>query len=91
MIVTTLVVAATASAISDKFDSFSRIGGVIGISVSAAFLIILGLANVYILCKLIEQMKRLLNATAEEEQQFKIQGAGCIFHLLQKMFKLIDR
>jgi len=84
-------VAATASAISSKFGSFSRIGGIIGTSVSAGFLIILGILNAYILYKLIQQMKKLVDSSPEEDHAFRIEGAGCLFHLFKKMFKLIDR
>ena len=91
MIVTCLVVAATASAISDKFDSFSRVGGIIGTSVSASFLIILGILNLYILFKLVRQIRQLIGTTPGEEQKFEIQGAGCLFNLFKRTFKLIDR
>ncbi|MCJ1383027.1 hypothetical protein MMC17_006140 [Xylographa soralifera] len=91
VVITSIVVAATASAISSKFGAFSTIGGIIGSSVSAAFLIILGLMNVYIMYKLIQQMKILIDSSLEEEQAFKIKGAGCLFWLFKKMFKIIDR
>lgn len=91
MIVTSIVVAATASAISSRFGAFSRIGGIIGTSVSAGFLIILGIMNMYILHKLVQQMKRLIALAPGEEQTFKIQGAGCLFYLFRKMFKIIDK
>lgn len=92
VILTSLVVAGTAAAVSDKFDSFSRIGGIIGTSVSAAFLLLLGLMNIYILYKLLRQMRRLLSTEpGNEESEFRIQGAGCLFGILQRTFKLIDR
>ena len=91
VIITSIVVAATASAISSKFGAFSRVGGIIGTSISAGFLIILGVMNLYVLYKLIQQMKVLIASTTEEEQEFKLKGAGCLFFLLKKMFKLIDR
>ena len=91
VIVTSIVVAATASAISSKFGSFSRIGGIIGTSVSAGFLILLGLMNVYILYKLIQQMRKLIDTAPGEEDKFEIKGAGCLFYLFKKLFKIIDR
>lgn len=91
VIVTTLVVASTASAISKKFDSFSKVGGIIGTSVSAAFLILLGVLNMYILFKLVKQMRKLIRTLPGEEQKFEVHGAGCLFNLFKKMFKLIDR
>ena len=83
--------AATASAISSKFGAFSKIGGIIGTSVSASFLILLGLMNMYILYKLVQQMRLLLASSVQGDQDFKIEGAGCLFYLFKKMFKLIDR
>ncbi|KAF2248369.1 NicO-domain-containing protein [Trematosphaeria pertusa] len=92
VIVTSLVVAGTAAAVSSKFDNFSRIGGIIGTSVSAAFLLLLGVMNLYILYKLVVQMKKMIaSEPGSEHEQFKIQGGGCLFPILQRLFKLIDR
>lgn len=92
VIITSLVVAGTAAAVSSKFDNFSRVGGIIGTSVSATFLLLLGIMNVYILYKLIVQMKKLIAAEpGTEHREFKIQGGGCLFPILQRLFKLIDR
>ncbi|OAL48228.1 NicO-domain-containing protein [Pyrenochaeta sp. DS3sAY3a] len=92
VIVTSLVVAGTAAAVSDKFDNFERVGGIIGTSVSAAFLLLLGIMNMYILYKLVVQMKKLIaSEPGTEHLEFKIQGGGCLFPILQKLFKLIDR
>ncbi|KAH0538131.1 hypothetical protein FGG08_005239 [Glutinoglossum americanum] len=89
--ITSIVVAATAAAVTDKFDHYSRVGGIIGTSVSAAFLIILGIMNMYILYKLVQQMRRLIGARVREEEGFKIQGAGCLFQVFKRLFKLVDR
>ena len=67
VIVTSLVVAGTAAAVSNKFDAFSRVGGIIGSSVSAAFLIILGIMNIYILHKLIRQLQRAIASDDKED------------------------
>ncbi|KAF2875297.1 high-affinity nickel transport protein-like protein [Massariosphaeria phaeospora] len=92
VVITSLVVAGTAAAVSSKFDNFSRVGGIIGTSVSAAFLLLLGIMNIYILVKLIAQMRRLVRcAPGTESREFKIQGGGCLFPILQRLFKLIDR
>jgi high-affinity nickel-transport protein len=92
VIVTSLVVAGTAAAVSSKFDSFARVGGIIGTSVSATFLLLLGIMNIYILYKLIVQMKKMIaSEPGSENDEFKIQGGGCLFPILQKLFKLIDR
>ncbi|PGH08971.1 high-affinity nickel-transporter [Blastomyces parvus] len=92
VIITSIVVAATAAAVSSKFDRYSRIGGIIGSSVSSAFLILLGIMNAYILYKLVQQMKKVLHLReGEEDQVWKVEGGGVLFKVLKKMFKLIDR
>ncbi|KAJ5542206.1 hypothetical protein N7535_004629 [Penicillium sp. DV-2018c] len=92
VIITSIVVAATAAAVSSRFDSFSTVGGIIGTSVSAAFLILLGLMNAYILYKLIKQMQKVFSLPEHRaDEAWKIEGGGVLFAILKKMFKLIDR
>jgi high-affinity nickel-transport protein len=91
VIITSITVAATASAVSHRFDSFSRVGGIIGSAVSATFLLVLAALNCYILYKLVVQLRKVIARAPGTEESFKIQGGGCLFHLLKKMFKLIDR
>ncbi|KAI9038015.1 HoxN/HupN/NixA family nickel/cobalt transporter [Aspergillus affinis] len=92
VIITSIVVAATAAAVSSRFDSFSTVGGIIGTSVSAAFLILLGLMNGYILYKLYMQMQKVLDLPeGQEDEAWKIEGGGVLFSVLKRMFKLIDR
>ncbi|KAK5936459.1 hypothetical protein PMZ80_011303 [Knufia obscura] len=93
VILTSIVVAATAAGVSSRFDSFSNVGGIIGTSVSAAFLIALGLMNGYILHKLIVRLRKVVRLQPEEEatEAWKIEGGGVLFRMLKKMFTLIDR
>ena len=93
VVLTSIVVAATAAGVSSRFDNFSNVGGIIGTSVSAAFLIALGLMNGYILYKLIIQLQKVIRMQAEQEanEAWKIEGGGVLFRILKKMFKLIDR
>ena len=92
VIITSLVVAGTAAAVSTKFDAFSRVGGIIGSSVSAAFLIVLGIMNIYILYKLVRQLQRAI--ASDEEQDvglLEFYGGGCLFSLFKGLFRMIDR
>ena len=94
MIITSIVVAATAAGISKHFGSFGLVGGIVGTSVSAAFLILLGAMNAYILYKLIVQMNRLFALPVGAESSpaaLKFEGGGPLFRVLKRMFKLIDR
>ncbi|KAI0429937.1 high-affinity nickel-transport protein-domain-containing protein [Xylaria sp. FL1042] len=60
VIVTCIVVAATAGALRERFSSFQYIGGIIGTSVSAAVLILLCLGNGWVLYRLIIQLRKEL-------------------------------
>ncbi|EED21924.1 nickel transport protein, putative [Talaromyces stipitatus ATCC 10500] len=107
VIITSIVVAATAAAVSNRFGKFSTVGGIIGTSVSAAFLILLGIMNAYILYKLVQQMRKVLrfyrrrrqlrenmddSEIGEDEMDiWKIEGGGFLFSVLKRMFVLIDR
>ncbi|KAG5922972.1 hypothetical protein E4U61_004555 [Claviceps capensis] len=57
VIVTCVVVAATSGALRERFDGFTRVGNIIGTSISAAVLLILCLANTYILVSLIKNLR----------------------------------
>ncbi|KAF3031269.1 hypothetical protein E8E12_001484 [Didymella heteroderae] len=92
VVITSLVVAGTAAAVSSKFDNFARVGGIVGTSVSAAFLLLLGVMNTYILYRLVVQMKILIeHESAAEHEDSTMQGGGCLLPVLQKLFYLIDR
>jgi high-affinity nickel permease len=53
---------------------------------------VLGIMNVFILYKLIKQLQKTINTPANSpEPEFQIEGGGCLFNILKRMFKLIDR
>ena len=58
---------------------------------SATFLILLGLMNLYILYKLVQQLKIVISQTTDEEDRPKVYGGGLLFRLSKKTFKVIDR
>ncbi|KAG4421904.1 hypothetical protein IFR04_005016 [Cadophora malorum] len=92
VIITSIVVAATAAAVSDRFGSFSKVGGIIGTSVSAAFLIILSMLNMWILWKLCVQLKTIVEMGEERTPDpWDGAGGGPLFRVFKRMFKFIDR
>jgi nickel/cobalt transporter (NiCoT) family protein len=60
VIITCIVVAATSGALRDRFDNFQYVGGIIGTSVSAAVLLLLCAANIWILVRLVKRLKAAL-------------------------------
>lgn len=98
VIITCLVVAGTTAAVSDRFDRFSHIGGIIGSSVSAAFLILLGIMNIYILWKLIVGLKAAINQrrrTGHQQEGSELmnmmQGGGIFFRIFKSLFSFINK
>lgn len=100
VIVTCIVVAATSGALRDRFDGFTRVGNIIGTSVSAAFLIILCLGNGWVLYKLVQRLRLVLaediRMTEEDSErvatgQFDLEGGGFLSRVFKKLFKAIDR
>jgi len=49
--------------------------------------------NIYILLKLVQQLRKLISThpNDEESARFQIQGAGCLYQVFKRMFRLIDR
>lgn len=92
VIVTSVVVAASSAAISDRFGAFSDVGSIIGSSISAAFLILLGLMNAWILYRLYTALQRAIaSPLGHESLDFNFEGAGCMMALLRKAFVIVDR
>jgi nickel/cobalt transporter (NiCoT) family protein len=92
VIITCVVVAATSSEAVKHFNGFSRVGGIVGSSVSAAFLLLLGLMNLYILRKLWLQLQSLIRTPPGHRPEFnQLQmGAGCFVNLIHKLFRFVD-
>lgn len=92
VIITCIVVAATSSAAAKHFDNFSYIGGIIGSSVSASFLVLLGAMNLYILIKLVQQLRALLQTPPGQQPEFQLlEGGGWLFHAIKRLFRVVDR
>lgn len=70
VIITCVVVAATSGALRDRFDDFTRVGNIIGTSVSAAVLIILCAGNGWVLYKLVTRLREVLNQRRNQDPNY---------------------
>ncbi|KAE9367699.1 NicO-domain-containing protein [Stipitochalara longipes BDJ] len=100
VVITCIVVAATSGALEKRFEGFRNVGGVIGTAVSAGVLILLGIANAWILVKLIQRMKVVLREEVSGDREdteegaiagLNLEGGGIMIRIFKKLFKLIDR
>ncbi|KAK7755367.1 hypothetical protein SLS62_002594 [Diatrype stigma] len=66
VVVTCVVVAATSGALRDRFDNFAYVGGIVGTSVSAAFLVLLCLGNGWVLYRLVGRLRCVLREQQPE-------------------------
>jgi high-affinity nickel-transport protein len=83
-----------------RFEGFRNVGGVIGTAVSAGVLILLGVANAWILVKLVQRMKVVLKEEVDGDREgaeegavagLNLEGGGIMVRIFKKLFKLIDR
>lgn len=81
VIVTCIVVAATSGALRDRFDNFQYVGGIVGTSVSAAFLILLCLGNSWVMYRLVNRLRAVLQEPdphhPEEDEEEVAGEEGC--------------
>ncbi|KAI0115229.1 NicO-domain-containing protein [Daldinia grandis] len=103
VIITCVVVAATSGALRDRFDNFQYVGGIIGTSVSAAFLILLCLGNGWVLYRLVRRLRAVLREAdphhseedgADEDQaatNLQLEGAGFLATVFRRLFRIVDR
>lgn len=87
------MVAATAAHLVNSFDKFSSVGNIIGTSVSAGFLIVLGTMNAYILYQLIKALKAWIHGEEihSGEDFFEKKSGGPMWKVMKKLFWLINR
>jgi high-affinity nickel-transport protein len=93
VILATLGVAATAAAFKDDLEGFHAIGGMIGTSVSAAFLLIIAAINIVILVNLYRTFQRVKDGGdyVEEELDALLANSGLLARIFRRLFRLIGK
>lgn len=93
VIVASVFVALAVSALQDRFADFKQVGGVIGTSVSALFLLAVALANIVILVsvfRLFTAVKRG-DRFVEDDLNVLLAQRGLIGRLLRSLFGIISK
>jgi nickel/cobalt transporter (NiCoT) family protein len=93
VVLATVAVAAAAAVFKEQLQDFHAVGGVIGTSVSAAFLLIIAAINVVILVNVYTTFQRVKNggAYAAHDLDLGLARGGVFARLFRRLFRLIGR
>ena len=88
-----VAIALTSVAIKDRFDSFASIGGIVGTSVSAFFLLAIAVANMIILASVYRTFKivKAGGRYVEEDLDLILSQRGFFGRIFRRLFQLIGR
>ena len=87
-----IAIALTSVALKDRFDSLESIGGIIGTSVSAFFLLAIAVANILILISVYRTFQHVKKGGAyvDEDLNLVLAKRGFFGRLFRKLFRLVD-
>ena len=93
VVIASAIIAASAAALQGRLDQFHALGGIIGTLVSAFFLLLIGLANLFVLKGIWAAFKRARNGAkvGEEELDALLAGRGLLARLFAPLFKMVSR
>ncbi len=93
VVIATVIIAATAMAMQAHLEDFHVIGGMIGMAVSASFLLAIGLANMIILIGIWSAFQRLRRGerVVDEELDALLAGRGFFARLFRRLFGVVRR
>src|SRR5262249_31398160 len=88
-----IIIALTTAALQDKFDTFKTVGGVIGTSVSALFLLAIAVANVLVLMSIYGAFHSVKRGVpfVEEDIDLALAKRGLLGRLFRRFFKIVQR
>ena len=93
VVVAAALLALTAAALQDQFEDFKSIGGLIGVSVSAGFLILIGLFNLVLLNGVWRSFRqaRRTGRICEEDTNALLARRGFLARILRPLFGMISK
>jgi high-affinity nickel-transport protein len=94
VLLASLVVYFTASALQSRFSAFKEIGSIVGTSASAIFLFGIAVLNVFILANVYRTFQKVRDGGSYDQQDVEMlvgQGGGFAARLFRPLFKLLSR
>lgn len=91
VLLASIAIGLAASALQNKFAAFQKVGGLVGTLVSAFFLLMIALMNIFILTGTCRTFRRVRNGGSynEEDMDMILARGGLLAHLFRPLFKLI--
>lgn len=93
VVLASIAIAATATALSADLASWHDVGGMIGTSVSALFLLAIAVMNLFILASVYRAFHRVKNGGTygEEELDLLLSGGGILARIFRPLFGMIRK
>jgi high-affinity nickel-transport protein len=93
VLLATAVIALTASALQNRFAAFKEVGGIVGTSVSALFLLAIAIVNIIVLAAIYRtfQAARRGERLIEDDLNAFLAQRGIVGRLLRPLFRLIGK
>ncbi len=93
VVLASIVIAATAAAMQGSLEAFHDIGGILGTSVSAFFLLIIGVANLFILQRvwLAFQRAKRGEKISDQDVDALLAGRGFFARVFRPLFRVVSR
>ena len=93
VVLASAVIAASAAALQGRLEQFHEVGGVIGTLVSAFFLLLIGVANLFVLKGIWSAFGRARDGApvGEEELDALLAGRGFLARLFRPLFAMVSR
>ena len=92
VVLASIAIAATAAAMQGKLDAFHSISGIIGTGVSALFLLVIGVANLFILNGIWSAFSRARRGEkiVDEDLDALLAGRGLLARIFHPVFRVIS-
>ena len=93
VVLLSIAIAITATALQSKYDNFTTVGGVVGTLVSAFFLFAIAIANILVLISIYRTFRIVKNGGkfVEEDLDLMLSRRGLMGRVLRRFFHLIER
>ena len=93
VVLASIAIAAAADAMQGKLEDFHNVGGVIGTTVSALFLLVIGIANLFILKGIWSAFSRARRGEkiVDEDLDALLVGGGLLARIFRPLFGVVSR